>query len=45
MWLCTLFSFGFVAKTNKEGKLETCKPIHKVDLRTTRMGWVMCLGI
>ncbi|XP_037026071.1 syntaxin-binding protein 5 isoform X4 [Bradysia coprophila] len=26
------------AKTNKDGKLETCKPIHKVDLRTTRMG-------
>ncbi|XP_031627052.1 syntaxin-binding protein 5 isoform X8 [Contarinia nasturtii] len=26
------------AKTNKDGKLETCKPIHKVDLRTTKMG-------
>lgn len=24
------------AKTNKEGKLESCKPIHKVDLKTSR---------
>ncbi|XP_037918905.1 syntaxin-binding protein 5 isoform X3 [Hermetia illucens] len=26
------------AKTNKEGKLEACKPIHKVDLKTSRTG-------
>lgn len=26
------------AKTNKEGKLEACKPIHKVDLRTSATG-------
>lgn len=29
------------AKPTKEGgKLETCKPIHKVDLKTTRNGYV-----
>jgi syntaxin-binding protein 5 len=26
------------AKATKDGKLETCKPIHKVDLKTTRNG-------
>ncbi|XP_055843136.1 syntaxin-binding protein 5 isoform X1 [Episyrphus balteatus] len=26
------------AKTNKDGKPEACKPIHKVDLKTTRLG-------
>ncbi|KAL7027298.1 hypothetical protein ACKWTF_005398 [Chironomus riparius] len=26
------------AKPTKEGKLETCKPIHKVELKTTRNG-------
>uniref|UniRef100_T1GP70 Lethal giant larvae homologue 2 domain-containing protein n=1 Tax=Megaselia scalaris TaxID=36166 RepID=T1GP70_MEGSC len=26
------------AKTNKDGKLEACKPIHKVDLRTAKTG-------
>jgi syntaxin-binding protein 5 len=26
------------AKVTKDGKLETCKPIHKVDLKTTRNG-------
>lgn len=26
------------AKPTKEGKLETCKPIHKVDLKTSRSG-------
>lgn len=29
---------SFAAKQNKEGKLEICKPIHKVDLKTTKMG-------
>lgn len=38
--LFLLFLF-FSAKTNKDGKLEICKPIHKVDLRTTKMGWVL----
>lgn len=33
----TIFLF-VAAKTNKDGKLETCKPIHKVDLKTTKMG-------
>lgn len=39
----SIFSLLFLfrtAKANKDGKLETCKPIHKVDLRTTKMGWV-----
>ena len=28
------------AKPTKDGKLETCKPIHKLDLKTTRNGFV-----
>lgn len=28
------------AKPTKDGKLETCKPIHKVDLKTNRNGFV-----
>lgn len=28
------------AKPTKDGKLETCKPIHNVDLKTTRNGFV-----
>lgn len=30
--------FQFKAKTNKDGKLESCKPIHKVEIKTNRMG-------
>lgn len=29
------------AKTMKDGKLETCKPIHKVEMKTTRNRYVM----
>lgn len=29
-------SLNIAAKTNKEGKLESCKPIHKVQLKTSR---------
>lgn len=29
------------AKPTKDGKLETCKPIHKLDLKTTRNGFVL----
>lgn len=39
-FLSISFSLFPTAKANKDGKLETCKPIHKVDLRTTKMGWV-----
>lgn len=28
------------AKTTKDGKLETCKPIHKVEVKTTRNRYV-----
>jgi syntaxin-binding protein 5 len=28
------------AKQTKDGKLETCKPIHKVDLKTNRSRFV-----
>lgn len=31
------------AKPTKDGKLETCKPIHKVELKTSRTGWVTVL--
>jgi syntaxin-binding protein 5 len=32
------------AKPTKEGKLEACKPIHNVELKTTRNGYV-CMGV
>lgn len=36
-----LFYFIFnLAKMTKDGKLEVCKPIHKVELKTTKTGYV-----
>lgn len=36
-----LFFFFFnLAKMTKDGKLEVCKPIHKVELKTTKTGYV-----
>lgn len=32
---------SLAAKTKPDGKLETCKPIHKIDLKTTRMGYAI----
>lgn len=29
-----------LAKMTKDGKLEVCKPIHKVELKTTKTGYV-----
>lgn len=41
-----IFNFHvFAAKPTKDGKLEACKPIHKVEVKTTRIGYVLRLQV
>lgn len=30
--------YEFSAKANKEGKMEACKPIHRLEWKTSRAG-------
>lgn len=37
LYICYKYNFLHTAKVSKEGTIEKCKPIYKVDLKTSQM--------